>query len=265
MITINLNTYEGIDVILFPDGQPHITLNPIIGYGEIVRVVASLTNSNRVIQLLEIASALDVVGAQKFQLYIPYLMGARYDRVMKEGDSFDLKVIANLINSMGFSQVYLLDPHSDVAPALINNSHVITNQFLVEKYEQKDAVLIVPDAGAAKKANNYMEWNKNIVDTVHCIKHRNTTTGNIYLKVLEPEKCEDRNCVIIDDICDGGATFIAIGEQIRAEHNTLIVTHGIFSKGFRALEDKFREIITSTSYSEDESQPFIKRYKSPIE
>jgi hypothetical protein len=39
---------------------------------------------------------------------------------MIDGDSFDLEVIANLINSCNFDDVLLLDIHSDVALKLIN-------------------------------------------------------------------------------------------------------------------------------------------------
>lgn len=54
--------------------------------------------------------------------------------------------------------------------------------------------------------------------------------------------------MIIDDICDGGATFLAIAGQVKPAHLTLIVTHGIFSKGLDALAEKFDSIITSDSY-----------------
>jgi ribose-phosphate pyrophosphokinase len=130
----------------------------------------------------------------------------------------------------------------------------VSNRFLVEKYDQKEAVLICPDAGAAKKIKHYFEWNPNIVEVIYCIKSRDLSNGKITLKVLEPEKCKDRNCVIIDDICDGGGTFLAIANQIEAEHLTLIVTHGIFSKGVEILEEKFDEIITTNSTSPNPSE-----------
>jgi ribose-phosphate pyrophosphokinase len=70
------------------------------------------------------------------------------------------------------------------------------------------------------------------------------------LKVLEADKCEGKNCVIIDDLCDGGGTFLAIASQIKPAHITLIVTHGIFSKGFDVFKGTFDEIIVSDSYAE---------------
>ena len=119
---------------------------------------------------------------------------------------------------------------------------------MVEQYKLQNAVLICPDAGAAKKTGEYIAWNSNLTEIVYCKKSRDLATGKISLELQEPGKCFNRNCVIIDDICDGGATFLAIASQIKPAHLTLIVTHGIFSKGFAALTDQFDEIITSDSF-----------------
>ena len=138
-------------------------------------------------------------------------MGPRFDRVMETGDSFDLKVISNLINSCNFDKVYLFDVHSDVSTALIKNSINITNSFLVKQYGKEDSVLICPDAGAVKKVNKYFELNDNIKEVVYCNKVRDLTNGKITLKLLELEKCKDRNCVIIDDLCDGALPTYMVG------------------------------------------------------
>lgn len=247
MKTINLNTAQGVHLTLFPDNQPHVNI-PGITEGDDVKVICSVTDSIKMLQLLQTANALDNLFAKKKILVIPYLMAARFDRLMQHGDSIDLKVTAQLINSCGFEKVFLFDVHSDVATMLINNAVNITNQQMVQQYNQPDAVLICPDAGAAKKIGKYFDWNSNLKDIVYCSKNRNLATGKLTLEVLEPQECNSRNCVIIDDICDGGATFLAIAEKIQPKHLTLIITHGIFSKGFAALQEKFNEIIVSDSY-----------------
>ncbi|MBX3253826.1 MAG: ribose-phosphate pyrophosphokinase [Chitinophagaceae bacterium] len=255
MKTINLNTAEGIRFTLFPDNQPHVNIQGI-EEGDEVKVICSLTDSAKVIQLLQTANALDNLFAVKKLLVIPYLMAARYDRLMQHGDSIDIKVIADLINSCGFAKVWLFDVHSEVSSLLIKNAVNISNRQMVEQYQLENAVLICPDAGAAKKVGKYFEWNKNLKDIVYCSKNRDLATGRLTLEVLEPGECENRNCVIIDDICDGGATFLAIAEKIKPAHLTLIVSHGIFSKGFAALEQKFNQVIVSDSFN--------KSYKSGI-
>lgn len=257
MKIINLNSAAGIQFTLFPDNQPHVNIREI-NEGDEVKVICSITDSIKMMQLLQTANALENLFAKKKVLVIPYLMAARYDRLMQPGDSIDLKVVANLINSCGFEKVFLFDVHSEVASLLINNSVNITNKQLVEGYNHPDGLVICPDAGAAKKINKYFEWNKNLKDIVYCSKNRELATGTLTLEVLEPQECINRNCVIIDDICDGGATFLAIAEKIKARHLTLIVTHGIFSKGFAALEKQFNEIIVSDSYCKTYESKIVK-------
>lgn len=257
MKKIDINNHEGIQIILYPDNQPHVNILNV-EEGDEVSVTCSLTDTLALVHLLQCSNALDNLFAKKKILSIPYLMGARFDRLMQHGDSIDLQVVANLINSCNFEKVYLYDVHSETATMLIKNAVNITNKNLVELYDQTDAVLVCPDGGAAKKIGKYFEWNKNLVDTVYCIKDRDLSNGKITLKVLEPEKCMYRNCVIIDDICDGGGTFMAIASQIKPKHLTLIVTHGIFSKGTNIFENIFSEVITSDSLGRGYSNKLIK-------
>ncbi len=260
MKTINLNQQTGVSILLYPDNQPHVNIGDVMP-GEEVNVICSLTDSAKLLQLLMTSDAIGGLFAIKNNLTIPYLMGARFDRRMKNGDSFDLKVIATMINSCGFKKVFLYDAHSDVSTALIDNSVNNTNYELVSSYEKEDAVLICPDAGAAKKIDKYFDWNQNITAVTYCNKSRNVNNGNLTLKVLEPLDCQNRNCVIVDDLCDGGGTFLLIADQIKPKHLTLIVTHGIFSKGFSELEKRFDEIIVSDSYCHTYNSDKVKTIK----
>ena len=256
MKVIDLNKGENIRFVLFPDNQPHVIVDGI-DQGDEVTVICSITYSLKMMHLLQASNALDHLGAKKKLLVIPYLMAARYDRLMQTGDSFDLEVIAGLINSCGFEKVFLFDVHSKVSLQLIKNSVNIDNRQLVERYNREDAVVICPDTGASKKVQEYFNWNKHLVEIVYCKKSRELSTGRLTLQVSEPGKCMNRNCVIIDDICDGGATFLAIADQIQPSHLTLIVTHGIFSKGFSLLEKKFNKIIVSDSYCKNYDSTII--------
>ena len=65
--------------------------------------------------------------------------------------------------------------------------------------------------------------------------------------------------VIVDDICDGGRTFIELAKVIKEQKPDaeiyLIVTHGIFSAGFGELNNYFNKIFTTNSIKEhDNSQ-----------
>lgn len=247
MKRIDLKKGQGASYKHYPDGQPHVKLTEDF-HDQEVEVFHCIKSPQDLFLLMQLSNALWRGGALKKRLIIPYLMGARFDRIMEPGDSLDLEVVADAINSCAWSEVVLYDPHSFVSLNLIRESVEVTNQTLVENYSMPDAVLIVPDKGARKKAADYPIWNPNLVAVVQCDKERDLSNGRITLKVLEPEKCEGRNCIIIDDLCDGGGTFLAIASQINPAHLTLMVTHGIFSKDFRELEEKFQSIITTDSY-----------------
>jgi len=254
--TINLYNLKNVKVILFPDNQPHVIIENIQA-GDEVRLVAPLRTSLEVLQMLEVSNAIDEIGAIKKDLVIPYLMGARFDRIMQTGDSFDLKVIANLINSCNFPVVNLFDVHSKVSTDLIKNSRSHNNSKLLKAYDKKNVVLICPDKGALGRVDFYKQ-NLDIKDVVYCEKSRDLSNGNLTLTVKNPEKCEGQNCVCVDDIADGGGTFLAIASQINPAHFTLIVSHGIFSKGFLKLEEFFDEIITSNSYRKNYESNIVK-------
>lgn len=259
MTTININTGENVDLLVFPDGQPHVKVKGVTPYSR-VKVVCSITDTIKLIQLLEVSDAIKRLKGITHRLVVPYLMGARYDREMipGSGESVDLHVITKLINSMEFEEVYLYDVHSPVSTQLIKHSVNLPNRSLVMQYAQPDAVLICPDKGAKSRIPDYIIWNKKLTDIVYCEKTRDMSNGNITLTVLEPEKCKGRNCVIIDDLCDGGGTFLSIAAQIDPAHLTLIVTHGIFSRGFELLEKYFNEIIVSNSYKPSYDSPKVK-------
>ena len=263
MKVIDLNKQIGISFLLYPDNQPHINISGIVE-GDEVNVTCSIITAQTLIHLLQCSNALDNLFAKKKVLTIPYLMGARFDRLMQYGDSIDLKVVADLVNYCGFEKVYLYDVHSDVSTMLIKNSVNISNANLVMEYNQEEAILICPDAGAVKKVGKYFELNKNIKDIVYCTKNRDLSNGNITVKVLEPEKCIGRNCVIIDDLCDGGGTFLGIASQIKPKHLTLIVTHGVFSRGTKIFEPYFNEIIVSDSDPSTRESHIIKTIKTPL-
>lgn len=247
MKTISSIKPERIRQILFPDGQPHVVIDDVFP-GDQIRVVHPIRSALELVQLMLIGNAVKHAGATPVELAVPYLMAARYDRLINPGDSFDLEVVADCINSIGFKAVHIFDVHSPAATKLIKNSKSHNNSELVKAYNKSNAVLIVPDKGASLKAGEYQTWNVNITDLVECDKSRDPQTGKLSLTVRDPELCRDRNCVIIDDICDGGETFLAIAQQIKPAHLTLIVSHGIFSKGFSALKEHFQDIITTDSY-----------------
>lgn len=210
----------------------------------------------------------------KIHLYTPYFLGSRSDRKFEEGSNNYLKdVICPIINSLNFESVTILDPHSDVLEACLKNFKKVDNKELVffawddltrlnDGY-WKQPVLISPDAGANKKIFKVAEQIGYKGDIITCSKERDKE-GNL-TRTIVPNFKSNQDVIIIDDICDGGATFINIAKEIKKSGHVgkiyLIVTHSIFSKGFGELQQYFDGIYTTNSYQDlnPDTQSFVKQ------
>jgi ribose-phosphate pyrophosphokinase len=170
------------------------------------------------------------------RLSLPYLPYGRQDKAPDNTLTFALGSFASLLNHLEFTRVTVLDPHSNIANLLINN--FVAEYPLIELgmfYEDVAAELVCyPDEGAFKK---YVElypypW-------IRGDKIRNQQTGEItgYSLIGTPAA---ENVLIVDDICDGGRTFVLLAEELHrwgVTEISLFVTHGIFSKGLKPLHD----------------------------
>lgn len=225
---------------IFPGGEVHVRITYPSN-----TVEADIRSSADVMLLLLMCDALKRMGMPVVNLMIPYFPYARQDRVCNNGESFSLKVMADLINFLGAKSVLIYDPHSDVTPALINNCTVVPQHKIVEPEILEGKTLICPDAGAEKKILKFKR------PYVMCTKKRDPVTGEILsTEIYSLGSLEGHNTIIIDDICDGGRTFIEIAKALRmlgVASVELYVTHGIFSKGF----DVFKGLIDKVYFYKD--------------
>ena len=225
---------------------------------ELVRVIASITSSDELIQLFMITDALrrQFYNA-KIELWLGYTPYGRQDRVCNEGEALSISVFASLINSQGYSRVIVLDPHSDVTPALLNNCHVnclrnIFIEMLGERYNQH--VFVAPDAGAAKKVGSIAEYLG--CEIVYGVKKRNMADGKIVSLDLSGD-VEGKKVIVVDDICDGGNTFIKLGEKLKdcgVKSMDLFVTHGLFTGDTQKLTNLYNSVYSTNSYHQDREE-----------
>lgn len=251
------SSLEEIDAksFLFSGGEVHIKLQ---GKAEEVMISARLNDSDDVMKLLLAVDALRRNGSKNISVLIPYLPYARQDRVMVGGEPLSIKVMCNLINSCGFDKVYIFDVHSEVSLALLDNCELITNSSLAKQvlHDQTDYLLVSPDAGALKKIYKLAEALQYTSDIVLCNKVRDVSNGKIKQITVDQDDLEGKDCFIIDDICDGGATFIGVAKELKkrkAGKVSLIVSHGIMSHGETELAEWIDHIYTTDSIKDSES------------
>lgn len=256
--------------LTFYGGEEHIKLKKYPVSADHVLIVSSMASSCEVMTTFLATNALkNLFPEAKFELFMPYIPYARQDRIMVPGEPESIKVFANILNSFNFNKVFVLDPHSNVSTALINNVNVLDNNIFVRRSfedikslheeELDNIVLVSPDAGAEKKIYDIAK-NLDINNIVFGSKYRDVKTGRI-IKTSFVGDVKDKICVISDDIIDGGATFVELANILKnagAKKVYLIVTHGIFSKGTDGLKMLDGVYTTNSVRNFTEYSPFVK-------
>ena len=242
----------------FSGGEPHIKINPDFDATQKVTITHRLNSFNDLGLLCITVDALRRMDVKVIDLFIPYFPAARQDRVMIPGEPLSVKVYADIINAMQLNKVFVFDAHSEVTPALLNNSTVIPNYTFIKEVLNvigENVKLISPDGGALKKIYKVSEFLGG-VDVVECSKSRDVKTGKLSgFKVYEDD-LNGIDCLIVDDICDGGGTFVGLAEELKKKNAGklyLAVSHGIFNKGFEVL-NCFDKIFTTNSVKDFEGE-----------
>jgi ribose-phosphate pyrophosphokinase len=238
-----------VEVSEYPDGLPLVSFNREDYPVSVLLRPQSLTSFMACMFWID---ALHERGYMVPALTLPFVPGARQDRLSKEGDYlFTAKSISELINARGFPWVTVLDPHSEVTPALIDRCQVVSAADCMNPPPGKYAAVVSPDAGAEKRAGAVAR--KLGVPLLHAWKTRDVSTGAIAGFGMEPPKWSSvppgSLVLVVDDICDGGGTFIGLAAVLDSlglkAH--LWVTHGIFSKGTAELLARFGHVYCTDS------------------
>lgn len=171
-------------------------------------------------------------------LYIPYLPYARQDKYPNNEATFAFHAFRDVLNDMHLEAVHILDPHCLAQMKGIYHARIHEPDIAIEETIRLKSVdkLIFPDNGAmvryAALSSKY--------DSVFFNKKRDKS-GEITELTLVGEGISPKDsCLVVDDICDGGATFLKIAAHLRDVGRLgLYVTHGLFSKGREDLDNAF--------------------------
>lgn len=259
MLTLNLVDKDfsdiGYEKIKYADSQVSIKLDESILQTAVDTPIFILTRFNNYEDLFYLLGATEVLRSRNFQnIYagITCLLGQRSDQRFEETQSFDLRIISDILNSQNYTAVILNEPHSMVAPGMIRNSRlmpqsVFMNHVMDTMYTQMPGqrfTFVSPDAGAYKRIYKLAE--RYNVPMVAANKFRDKDGP----KVSFLGDVKDQVCVIVDDYCDGGRTFIQLAKLLReqgAKNVVLAVPHFLASYGIECLMEDIDFVITTNS------------------
>lgn len=244
----------------FPAGETAVKL-PSMGDFDYFNITLDFESNDDIINLMFLCDALREMKGNNISidLYISYMPYARQDRYCDVGESFSLKVICGIIDSLDFKQIYVQDVHSEVMKAFFRSGTLVVYEQHILQYRLVESIIntycanqkiaiVAPDAGAIKKATKAAKLHN--LDMIEFYKKRSPVDGKIEsVKCsIDKEELNKYGClIVVDDICDNGGTFIALGNVIKNEYNFnghlhLVVTHGNFGNGFDDLNKFYKTI-----------------------
>ncbi len=251
MKKINLIDLEKSDVKYkiwtFNDGEPQIELEDL-NRKEYYRVICKIANPTDLFLLAQLG---DVLKRQEveFDLVITYLMSMRMDRVLEFTRPFSLKIVTNIINSIEPKYVRIIEPHSNKSLSLTNGCYGITNTKFLD-LRTNNTRICFPDDGAKTRYSNLVYQSECFV----LDKHRDTN-GSI-TGMLIKETPQDLNnmeeILVVDDLCDGGRTFIEAAKLLKENYPnvklTLFITHAVNINGLRAVAQVYDKVYYADTY-----------------
>lgn len=253
----------------FPGGEPHVVVDGQYITNQNIWIDARVRNGQEFMSLLCLLDAISYHDPRTLSLFLPYFPGARQDRY-EGGSCYTAGVYAAALAPYAIDDIVIVDPHSDVIVNELLQVAADVNPVAAEDVFKIDASkyvgVICPDKGAIKRTQSFAAKYGLQNNIIYCRKTRDPETGK--LSGFESDMITvPGKYLMVDDICDGGGTFLGLANRICKNHDIpatiadpvrlgdfsmdLCVTHGIFSKGVLDLLQVFDKIITTDSFRPD--------------
>lgn len=244
---------EWFEQFQYPGGEWQVRLNPAkaneLTFDTTINLWVNQFSNDWLVRLGLLKDALDTSKYYDLVLNLPYLPYSRADRMFTEFDCFGSRWFLDLLESMGFGKINTFDVHSHQSGVSNTGPEKLIKHVYNEFRRLLPTLVLFPDQGARDR---YNFGPHPLFDAVFASKHRNAITGVLEGFDVPRISNEFKRLLIVDDICDGGGTFIGIAKSLREQgfegELGLYVSHGIFSKGFGQLEQYFNKIYTTNSF-----------------
>lgn len=234
---------------IFPDGTSQVwKLAALPRQDDDVEILWIFENEAELFHVMQIAHLIQSLDEDvTVVINAPYLPYGRQDKDVSNTSSFALQTFMGMCEQFGVYSVKTFDPHSRAGDVVDGTSRDVAD---FHEHVFNHDVICYPDKGAVSR---YIRVEN--AEYIFCEKRRDQLTGNITgLDVIPVKNRIDltgKRILIVDDICDGGMTFIKVAEALKVYNPAsidLCVSHGLFSKGKQVLHDAgINQIFTTNS------------------
>lgn len=210
--------------------------------------------SDSLFEIFIFVDSLKNAGAKEIVLITPYYGYSRQDRVAQKGEPITAKIVANLLQTSGISQLISVDLHTQQIqgffsiPVLNLETSELFGEYFVKRFNElgikhEDVVVVSPDHGSANRGRDV------------CSIFNNASLAVIDKRRPAPNKSEVTNvvgdtkgkvCLIVDDIVDTGGTINNAVEALfkkGAKEVYVAATHAILSS--QELDKRIKEFVVT--------------------
>lgn len=250
---IKVNGKE-IEFTKFPNGETNMNHESFPDLKDkYVNIHFKYVEDGDLIKLMFVKNYIDSTYLQKTvsRLFIYQMPYSRMDR-SENHSPFTLKYVSNLINGLDFSEIYIIEPHSNVTLALVNNSYALYINFdLIDNvtdaigFNEKEDYIMFPDNGASSR---YKDMTYPNVLVGH--KKRDFATGKIQGLDVIGNITNPNKVLIVDDLSSYGGTFVHSSKKLKElgfKEVYLLIAHAENSIFKGELFDHIDKVFTTDS------------------
>lgn len=225
----------------FPNGDIRVRLMDSVEGKEVI-IVQSLQEPvhEHLMELLLLGDAVFRGGAEKIIAIIPWLSYSKQDKVFRSGEPLAAEVIAKIISTGPFGEVWLTDLHD---PKIASYFTIPVKELtLMDEFAKffdgkinRNSVVVSPDQGGVERSKRFSRILG--VPLITIKKSRNLETGTVTVHSVGGD-VSGKECYVFDDLILTGATVVETGKSLKKMGARLVIfcaTVGLFSKGWRAL------------------------------
>jgi len=197
-----------VNIQRFSDGEIGVEFLESIRGKFVFLIQSTFAPTDNMMELLLMIDAAKRASAYKVIAVIPYYGFARQDRKDKPRVAIGSKLVANMLTAAGADRVITMDLHAaqiqgyfDIPVDHLDSSAIFIPY--IENLQLDNLTFAAPDVGSANRIREVATFFE--ADMVICDKHRKRANEIASMVVIGD--VQDRDIVLIDDICDTGGTL----------------------------------------------------------
>jgi ribose-phosphate pyrophosphokinase len=227
------NTPGKISILHFSDGEIQPIFNESIRGDMVFLIQSTCAPAENLLELLLMIDAARRASAYKVVAVIPYYGYARQDRKDKPRVAIGSKLLANMLVAAGADRIITMDLHAPQIQGYfdIPVDHLDSSAIFIPYIEQlklENLTFAAPDVGSANRIREIASFFN--AEMVICDKHRKRANEIASMVVIGD--VNERDVVLIDDICDTGGTLCKAAGLLKekgARSVRALCTHPVLS------------------------------------